>query len=151
VLRFFSELVHVVSTSDLALSGSILESANTFLLCHIHLCLLLVVVVSVFVGVLRCLDHVVLEALIVKTVSVARTLELSDTRKDIEFVVFPPSVEATTAERGCDLETALTCDHFCTLGTILIVSTGHVFSALAVPTLTASLARGTESFCVIVC
>jgi hypothetical protein len=150
VLRFLSELVHVVSTSDLTLSRSVLESADTFLLCHIHLCFLLVVVVSVLVGVLGCFDHVVLEALIVKAISVAGTLELSDTREDIEFVVFPPSVEATTAERGCDLETALTCDHFCTLGTVLIVGAGYVFSAFAVPTLTPSLARGTESFCVIV-
>jgi hypothetical protein len=59
---------------------------------------LLVVVVSVLVGVLGCFDHVVLEALVVHTISVARTLEFSDTRENIEFVVLPPSVEATTAE-----------------------------------------------------
>jgi hypothetical protein len=112
---------------------------------------LLVVVVSVLVGVLGCFDHVVLEALIVKAISVARTLEFSDTRENIEFVVFPPSVEATTAEWGCNLETALTRNHLCTLGAILVVGTGHVFSTLAVPTLTASLAGSTESLCVIVC
>jgi hypothetical protein len=90
--------VYVVHASNLTLSRSVLESADTFLLCNIDLCFLLVVVVSVLVGVLGCFDHVVLEALIVKAISVARTLEFSDTRENIEFVVFPPSVEATTAE-----------------------------------------------------
>lgn len=90
--------MHVVNTSELALSRSAFKSANALLFCCIHLCFLLVVVVSVLVGVFGCFDHVVLEALIVTAISVTRTLKLSHTRKDIEFVVLSPSVEATTAE-----------------------------------------------------
>ena len=123
VLCFLSELVYVVSTSDFVLSSSILESANTLLLSRVDLCLLLVVIITELVGVLGRFNHVVLEALIVQAVSVAWTFQLSDTGKNVEFVILPPSIEATTAERGCNLETALTRDHLRTLGAVLVVCT----------------------------
>ena len=123
MLCFLSELVYVVSTSDFVLSSSILESANTLLLSRVDLCLLLVVIITELVGVLGRFNHVVLEALIVQAVSVAWAFQLSDTGKDVEFVVLPPSIEATTAERGCNLETALTRDHLRALGAVLVVCT----------------------------
>lgn len=123
MLCFLSELVYIVSTSDFVLSSSVLESANTLLLSRVDLCLLLVVIITELVGVLGRFNHVVLEALIVQAVSVAWAFQLSDTGKNVEFVVLPPSIEAATAERGCNLETALTRDHLRTLGAVLVVCT----------------------------